>query len=55
PKINPEVNKYEALWWNEDIIMPAKRGQISLGLKKLLDVMASSYGSRRNVIKHKQL
>ncbi|KAA6402961.1 MAG: hypothetical protein EZS28_001503 [Streblomastix strix] len=32
-------NKYGALLWNEDIIIPAKRGQISLRLKKLLDVM----------------
>ncbi|KAA6380092.1 MAG: hypothetical protein EZS28_024382 [Streblomastix strix] len=32
-------NKYGALWWNEDITIPAKRGQISLRLKKLLDVM----------------
>ncbi|KAA6394149.1 MAG: hypothetical protein EZS28_010324 [Streblomastix strix] len=30
---------YGALWWNEDITIPAKRGQISLRLKKLLDVM----------------
>ncbi|KAA6395265.1 MAG: hypothetical protein EZS28_009210 [Streblomastix strix] len=30
---------YRALWWNEDITIPAKRGQISLRLKKLLDVM----------------
>ncbi|KAA6390855.1 MAG: hypothetical protein EZS28_013615, partial [Streblomastix strix] len=27
-------NKYGALWWNEDITIPAKRGQISLRLKK---------------------
>ncbi|KAA6353507.1 MAG: hypothetical protein EZS28_050966 [Streblomastix strix] len=33
------VNKYGALRWNEDITVPAKRGQISLRLKKLLDVM----------------
>ncbi|KAA6370350.1 MAG: hypothetical protein EZS28_034123 [Streblomastix strix] len=26
-----------ALWWNENITIPAKRGQISLRLKKLLD------------------
>jgi hypothetical protein len=26
-------NKYGALWWNEDINIPAKRGQISLKLK----------------------
>ncbi|KAA6354899.1 MAG: hypothetical protein EZS28_049574, partial [Streblomastix strix] len=32
-------NKYGALWWNENITIPAKRGQISLRLKKLLDVM----------------
>ncbi|KAA6353761.1 MAG: hypothetical protein EZS28_050712 [Streblomastix strix] len=32
-------NKYGALWWNEDITIPAKRGQISLRLKKLLDLM----------------
>ncbi|KAA6384842.1 MAG: hypothetical protein EZS28_019631 [Streblomastix strix] len=32
-------NKYGALWWNEDITVPAKRGQISFRLKKLLDVM----------------
>ncbi|KAA6385933.1 MAG: hypothetical protein EZS28_018539 [Streblomastix strix] len=32
-------NKYVALWWNEDITIPAKRGQISLRIKKLLDVM----------------
>ncbi|KAA6366587.1 MAG: hypothetical protein EZS28_037885, partial [Streblomastix strix] len=33
-------NKYGALWWNEDITIPAKRGQISLKLKKLLIVMS---------------
>ncbi|KAA6403180.1 MAG: hypothetical protein EZS28_001306 [Streblomastix strix] len=33
-------NKYGALWWNEDITIPAKRGQISLRLKKLLDVIS---------------
>ncbi|KAA6381502.1 MAG: hypothetical protein EZS28_022973 [Streblomastix strix] len=32
-------NKYVALWWNEDITIPAKRDQISLRLKKLLDLM----------------
>ncbi|KAA6395733.1 MAG: hypothetical protein EZS28_008735 [Streblomastix strix] len=32
-------NKYEALWCNEDITIPAKSGQISLRLKKLLDLM----------------
>ncbi|KAA6332926.1 MAG: hypothetical protein EZS28_053226, partial [Streblomastix strix] len=32
-------SKYGALWWNEDITIPAKKGQISLRLKKLLDVM----------------
>ncbi|KAA6363056.1 MAG: hypothetical protein EZS28_041418 [Streblomastix strix] len=32
-------NKYGALSWNEDITLPAKRGQISLRLKKLLDLM----------------
>ncbi|KAA6335417.1 MAG: hypothetical protein EZS28_052968, partial [Streblomastix strix] len=32
-------NKYGALWWNEDITIPSKRGQISLRLKKLLDLM----------------
>ncbi|KAA6374165.1 MAG: hypothetical protein EZS28_030312, partial [Streblomastix strix] len=32
-------NKYGALWWNEDITIPAKRGQISLRLKKLLALM----------------
>ncbi|KAA6397483.1 MAG: hypothetical protein EZS28_006987 [Streblomastix strix] len=32
-------NKYGALWWNEDITIPAKRGQISLRLQKLLDLM----------------
>ncbi|KAA6360195.1 MAG: hypothetical protein EZS28_044277 [Streblomastix strix] len=32
-------NKYGALWWNKDITIPAKRGQISLRLKKLLDLM----------------
>jgi hypothetical protein len=32
-------NKYGALWWNEDITIPAKRGQISLRLKILLDLM----------------
>ncbi|KAA6396704.1 MAG: hypothetical protein EZS28_007772 [Streblomastix strix] len=32
-------NKYGALWWNEDITIPAKRGQISFRLKKLLDVI----------------
>ncbi|KAA6397459.1 MAG: hypothetical protein EZS28_007012 [Streblomastix strix] len=31
-------NKYGALYWNEDITIPAKKGQISLRLKKLLDV-----------------
>ncbi|KAA6398275.1 MAG: hypothetical protein EZS28_006195 [Streblomastix strix] len=30
---------YGALWWIEDITIPAKRGQISLRLKKLLDLM----------------
>ncbi|KAA6382654.1 MAG: hypothetical protein EZS28_021820 [Streblomastix strix] len=33
-------NEYGALWWNEDITIPAKKGQISLRLKKLLDVMS---------------
>ncbi|KAA6342035.1 MAG: hypothetical protein EZS28_052420, partial [Streblomastix strix] len=33
-------NKYGALRWNEDITIPAKRGQISLRLKKLLDLMS---------------
>ncbi|KAA6369926.1 MAG: hypothetical protein EZS28_034546 [Streblomastix strix] len=32
-------NKYGALWWNENITIPSKRGQISLRLKKLLDMM----------------
>ncbi|KAA6381945.1 MAG: hypothetical protein EZS28_022526 [Streblomastix strix] len=32
-------NKYGALWWNEDITIPAKRDQISLRLKKLLDLI----------------
>ncbi|KAA6355280.1 MAG: hypothetical protein EZS28_049193, partial [Streblomastix strix] len=32
-------NKYGALWWNEDITIPAKRGQISLRLKKFLDLI----------------
>ncbi|KAA6371236.1 MAG: hypothetical protein EZS28_033237 [Streblomastix strix] len=32
-------NKYGALWWNEDITIPAQRGQISFRLKKLLDLM----------------
>ncbi|KAA6388314.1 MAG: hypothetical protein EZS28_016161 [Streblomastix strix] len=32
-------NKYEALWCNEVKTIPAKRGQISLRLKKLLDLM----------------
>ncbi|KAA6362708.1 MAG: hypothetical protein EZS28_041764 [Streblomastix strix] len=32
-------NKYGALCWNEDITIPAKRSQISLILKKLLDLM----------------
>ncbi|KAA6394588.1 MAG: hypothetical protein EZS28_009892 [Streblomastix strix] len=32
-------NKYGALWWNEDISIPFKRGQISLRLKKLLDTV----------------
>ncbi|KAA6358051.1 MAG: hypothetical protein EZS28_046422, partial [Streblomastix strix] len=32
-------NMYGALWWNENITIPAKRGQISLRLKKLLDLM----------------
>ncbi|KAA6371074.1 MAG: hypothetical protein EZS28_033396, partial [Streblomastix strix] len=32
-------NKYGALCWNEDKTIPAKRGQISLRLKKLLDLM----------------
>ncbi|KAA6387032.1 MAG: hypothetical protein EZS28_017440, partial [Streblomastix strix] len=32
-------NRYGALWWNEDITIPAKRGKFSLGLKKLLDMM----------------
>ncbi|KAA6358113.1 MAG: hypothetical protein EZS28_046360, partial [Streblomastix strix] len=32
-------NKYGALWWNEDITIQAKRGQISLRIKKLLDLM----------------
>ncbi|KAA6379850.1 MAG: hypothetical protein EZS28_024620 [Streblomastix strix] len=32
-------NKYGALWWGEDITIPAKRGQVSLRLKKLLDLM----------------
>ncbi|KAA6346139.1 MAG: hypothetical protein EZS28_052114, partial [Streblomastix strix] len=31
-------NKYGALWWNEDITIPAKRGQISPRLMKLLDL-----------------
>ncbi|KAA6356179.1 MAG: hypothetical protein EZS28_048294 [Streblomastix strix] len=31
-------NNYRALRWNEDIAIPAKRGQISLRLKKLLEV-----------------
>ncbi|KAA6391295.1 MAG: hypothetical protein EZS28_013180 [Streblomastix strix] len=35
-----EIELYGALWWNEDIIIPAKRGQISLRLKKLLDLMS---------------
>ncbi|KAA6376042.1 MAG: hypothetical protein EZS28_028429 [Streblomastix strix] len=33
-------NKYGALLWNEDITIPAKRGQISLRLKKLLNLMS---------------
>ncbi|KAA6358867.1 MAG: hypothetical protein EZS28_045606 [Streblomastix strix] len=32
-------NNYGGLWWDEDITIPAKRGQISLRLKKLLDLM----------------
>ncbi|KAA6391550.1 MAG: hypothetical protein EZS28_012920 [Streblomastix strix] len=32
-------NKYGALWQNEDITIPAKRGQISLRFKKLLDLV----------------
>ncbi|KAA6355308.1 MAG: hypothetical protein EZS28_049165 [Streblomastix strix] len=32
-------NKYGTLQWNENITIPAKRGQILLRLKKLLDVM----------------
>ncbi|KAA6353871.1 MAG: hypothetical protein EZS28_050604, partial [Streblomastix strix] len=32
-------NKFGALWRNEEITIPAKRGQISLRLKKLLDVI----------------
>ncbi|KAA6366992.1 MAG: hypothetical protein EZS28_037480, partial [Streblomastix strix] len=32
-------NKYGALWWNEDITIPAKRGQISIRLKNLLDLI----------------
>ncbi|KAA6378799.1 MAG: hypothetical protein EZS28_025674 [Streblomastix strix] len=32
-------NKYGAFWWNEDITIPAKRGQISLRIKKLLYLM----------------
>ncbi|KAA6352772.1 MAG: hypothetical protein EZS28_051701 [Streblomastix strix] len=32
-------NKYGALWWNEDITISAKRGKISLRLKKLLNVI----------------
>ncbi|KAA6399692.1 MAG: hypothetical protein EZS28_004779 [Streblomastix strix] len=28
-----------SLWWNEDITIPAKRGKISLRLKKLLDLI----------------
>ncbi|KAA6354369.1 MAG: hypothetical protein EZS28_050104, partial [Streblomastix strix] len=32
-------NKYGALWQNDDITIQAKRGQISLKLKKLLDLM----------------
>ncbi|KAA6386528.1 MAG: hypothetical protein EZS28_017943 [Streblomastix strix] len=31
--------KYGALWWHQDIIIPAKRGQIQLRLKKLQNVM----------------
>ncbi|KAA6395541.1 MAG: hypothetical protein EZS28_008929 [Streblomastix strix] len=33
------MNKQGALRWNEDIILPVQSGQISLRLKKLLDVM----------------
>ncbi|KAA6401091.1 MAG: hypothetical protein EZS28_003385 [Streblomastix strix] len=33
-------NKYGALWQNKDITILAKRGQIQLRLKKLLDVMS---------------
>ncbi|KAA6378278.1 MAG: hypothetical protein EZS28_026194 [Streblomastix strix] len=32
-------NKYGALWQNEDITIPAKRGQIQLRLKKLQNMM----------------
>ncbi|KAA6388480.1 MAG: hypothetical protein EZS28_015995 [Streblomastix strix] len=32
-------NKYGGLWWNEDITIPAKRGQISFRLKKFIDLM----------------
>ncbi|KAA6389733.1 MAG: hypothetical protein EZS28_014741 [Streblomastix strix] len=32
-------NKFNALWRNEDITIPAKRGQISHRLKKFLDLM----------------
>ncbi|KAA6374218.1 MAG: hypothetical protein EZS28_030257 [Streblomastix strix] len=39
-------NKYGALWWNEDITIPAKRCQISLRLKKLLDLMGHARNSK---------
>ncbi|KAA6393738.1 MAG: hypothetical protein EZS28_010741 [Streblomastix strix] len=48
-------NKYGTLWWNEDITIPAKRGQISLRLKKLLDLMSIKqklvYSFRHSAVK----
>ncbi|KAA6386066.1 MAG: hypothetical protein EZS28_018403 [Streblomastix strix] len=37
PKTRDRI--YGALWGNEDITIPAKRGQVSLRLKKFLNVM----------------
>ncbi|KAA6370869.1 MAG: hypothetical protein EZS28_033604 [Streblomastix strix] len=34
-------NKYGALYWNESITIPAKRGQISLRLNELLDLIGT--------------
>ncbi|KAA6376758.1 MAG: hypothetical protein EZS28_027717 [Streblomastix strix] len=39
-------NKYGALWRNEDITIPAKRSQIQLRLKKLLDLMGHARNSK---------